>query len=105
MMILFKKRQSRINIEPVCPARLAAARLRRALYGPILAAPPVRAIQTSFLLESGHKRLRILVDKDWNLVYKEGNYWLVLKRLSLAGFKAPIDIMSLCSNENFYKPI
>ena len=47
-MILFKKRQSRINIEPVCPARLAAARLRRALYGPILAAPPVRTIQTSF---------------------------------------------------------
>ena len=47
-MILFKKRQSRINIGPVCPARLAAARLRRALYGPILAAPPVRAIQTSF---------------------------------------------------------
>ncbi len=47
-MILFKKGQSRINIKPVCPARLAAARLRRALYGPILAAPSVRAIQTSF---------------------------------------------------------
>jgi hypothetical protein len=46
-MILFKKRLSRINIEPVCPARLAAARLRRALYVPILAAPPVRAMQTS----------------------------------------------------------
>ena len=45
---MFKKRLSRIDIEPVCPARLAAARLRRALYGPILAAPPVRAIQTSF---------------------------------------------------------
>jgi hypothetical protein len=48
MMILFKKRASRINIEPVCPARLAAARLRRAFYWPILAAPPVLAIQTSF---------------------------------------------------------
>jgi hypothetical protein len=48
MMIMFIKRASRINIEPVCPARLAAARLRRAFYMPILAAPPVRAIQTSF---------------------------------------------------------
>jgi len=38
-------------IEPGCPARLAAARLRRAFVGPILAAPPVRATQPSILLQ------------------------------------------------------
>jgi hypothetical protein len=37
-------------IEPGCPSRLAAARLRRAFVRPILAAPPVRAIQPSILL-------------------------------------------------------
>ena len=38
-------------IEPGCPARLAAARLRRAFVRPILAAPPVRATQPSILLQ------------------------------------------------------
>ena len=38
-------------IEPGCPARLAAARLRRAFVRPILAPPPVRAIQPSILLQ------------------------------------------------------
>ena len=38
-------------IEPGRPARLAAARLRRAFVRPILAAPPVRAIQPSILLQ------------------------------------------------------
>ncbi len=38
-------------IEPGRPARLAAARLRRAFVRPILAAPPVRATQPSILLQ------------------------------------------------------
>ena len=38
-------------IGPGCPARLAAARLRRAFVRPILAAPPVRATQPSILLQ------------------------------------------------------
>jgi len=33
------------TIRPVWPARPAAARLRRARVGPILARPPIRAIQ------------------------------------------------------------
>jgi hypothetical protein len=41
------RKVNRISIGPACPAQLAAARLRRACSGPILAAPPVRAIQTS----------------------------------------------------------
>jgi len=40
-----------VIIEPGCPARLAAARLRRAFMRPILAAPPVRATQPSTLLQ------------------------------------------------------
>jgi len=39
-------------IRPVWPARLAAARLRRAHPWPILARPPVRAIQPCVRLES-----------------------------------------------------
>jgi len=40
-------------ILPVWPARLATARLRRAHPWPILARPPVRAIQPCVRLESG----------------------------------------------------
>lgn len=40
------RKVNQISVRPACPARLAAARLRRAWEGPILAAPPVRAIQT-----------------------------------------------------------
>jgi len=47
-MTILVKRVSQNSIEPVCPARLAAAKLRRACWRPILAPPPVRAIQTSF---------------------------------------------------------
>jgi hypothetical protein len=91
---MFIKRVSRINIEPVCSARLAAARLRRALYGHILAPPPVRAIQTLCPLESGDKRTGIVLNEKEKLVYKGANYWLVLNCTSLAGFKAPIDSLA-----------
>ena len=70
------KRASRINIEPVCPARLAAARLRRALYGPILAAPPFRAIQTSFSQKDNiyHVKLkRNLLELEAEKEYMKGN--------------------------------
>jgi hypothetical protein len=87
------KRVSQISNGPVCPARLAAARLRRAFVWPILAAPPVRATQTSFLLESKDGRRKIILNYEGNSVYKERNYWLVLTRTLLAGFDAPIDII------------
>jgi hypothetical protein len=90
-MIVPAKRVSQINIEPACPARLAAARLRRACWGPILAPPPVRAIQTSILLDSRHRELQNVLDCVGNLIYKGVNYWLVLTRTLLAGFDAPID--------------
>jgi len=54
------KEVNRISVEPACPARLAAARLRRALGGPILAAPPLRAKQTSILLERKTKDVKLL---------------------------------------------
>jgi hypothetical protein len=41
------------SIRPVRPARPAAARLRRAAVGPILARPPIRAIQPCARLQSG----------------------------------------------------
>ena len=85
------KKVSQISIGPACPARLAAARIRRAFVLPILAAPPVRATQTSFLLESKNKRTEIVLNEEGKLVYKKRNYWLVLTRTSLAGFDAPID--------------
>ena len=57
-MTVLAKRVSQISIEPACPARLAAARLRRACGGPILAAPPVRAIQSSHIRERDVKYAR-----------------------------------------------
>jgi len=90
-MTVLTKRVSRISVGPACPARLAAARLRRACGGPILAPPPVRAIQTSIPLESKDGRRQIILDYEGNSVYKERNYWLVLTRTLLAGFNAPID--------------
>jgi hypothetical protein len=91
-MTVLVKRVSQISIEPVCPARLAAARLRRACWGPILAPPPVRAIQTSIPLESKHREIQIVLNCEGNLVYKGVNYWLVLTRTLVARFDAPIDI-------------
>jgi hypothetical protein len=90
-MVVTAKRVSQISTEPVCPARLATARLRRACWGPILAPPPVRAIQTSIPLESRHREFQIVLDCEGNLVYKGVNYWLVLTRTLVAGFDAPID--------------
>ena len=86
---------SKIRVRPTCPARLAAAMLRRAFARPILAAPPVRAIQASHLLQSKVERERIVLNYEAKLVYKEKNYWLVLTRTLLAGFNAPIDICNL----------
>jgi hypothetical protein len=40
------------SIRPAWPARPAAARLRRACVGPILARPPIRAIQACASPES-----------------------------------------------------
>ena len=94
-MKVLAKRVSQISIEPVCPVRLAAAKLRRACCGPILAPPPVRAIQTSIPLESIDKEFQIVLDCEGNLVYKGVNYWLVLTRTLVAGFDAPIDSLSL----------
>ncbi|MFC1793498.1 hypothetical protein ACFL3Q_07925 [Planctomycetota bacterium] len=88
---MLEKRVSQISIGPACPARLAAARLRRACCGPILAAPPVRAIQTWIPLESKDGRRQIVLNYKGKMVYKERNYWLVLTRTLLAGFNAPID--------------
>jgi hypothetical protein len=48
-----KKRNQRGARRPVWPARPAAARLRRAYVGPILARPPIRAIQACIHPESG----------------------------------------------------
>ena len=91
-MIMMPTRSiSRISIRPTCPARRAAARLRRAFGRPILAAPPVRAIQVSPLLRSDDRKGRIALNYELKLVYKEKNHWLVLTRTSLAGFNAPID--------------
>ena len=86
------KRVSQISVGPACPARHAAARLRRALVWPILAPPPVRAIQTSIPLELKNGNNQIVLNYKGKMVYKENNYWLVLTRTLLAGFKAPIDI-------------
>jgi len=85
------KRASEHTVRPTCPARRAAARLRRAFWRPILAAPPVRAIQVSPLLRSDDRKGRIALNYELKLVYKEKNHWLVLTRTSLAGFNAPID--------------
>jgi len=85
------KRVSQISIGPACPARLAAARLRRACWVPILAPPPVRAIQTWIPLESKDARHQIVLNYKGKMVYKERNDWLVLTRTLLAGFNAPID--------------
>jgi hypothetical protein len=88
------RKVSEIHIRPACPARLAAARLRRAFAGPILAAPPVRAIQASHFPKSrGHKK-QIVLNYEAKSVYKEKNYWLVLTRTLLAVFNAPIDTLS-----------
>jgi hypothetical protein len=82
---------SEIHIRPACPARLAAAMLRRAFARPILAAPPVRAIQASHIGKSKAEKNRIVLNYEAKLVYKEKNYWLVLTRTLLAGFNAPND--------------
>jgi len=75
-MTLLAKKVRQISIRPACPARLAAARLRRAFWGPILAAPPVRAIQVSHIQKSKAKNtylernlLELQVDKG----YVKGN--------------------------------
>jgi len=85
------RKVSEIRIRLACPAWLAAAMLRRAFTGAILAAPPVRAIQASPLLQSKVGRERIVLNYEVKLVYKEKNYWLVLTRTLLAGFNSPID--------------
>jgi len=86
-----EKRVSQVSIEPACPARPAAARLRRACDGPILAPPPVRAIQTWITMESKDRKDQINLNYKEKMVYKLRNYWLVLTRTLLAGFNAPID--------------
>ena len=75
-MTVLAKRVSQISIEPACSARLAAARLRRACGGPILAAPPVRAIQASIPLESENRRRELLwTMKEIQCIRKGINGW------------------------------
>ena len=53
-MIRTKKRNHSVGrVRPAWPARPAAARLRRACVGPILARPPIRATQACARPESG----------------------------------------------------
>ena len=80
-MKVLTRKLSEIRVRPAYPARLAAAMLRRAFFWwAILAAPPVRAIQTSSLPQLKAGKSRIVLNYEANLVYKEKNYWLVLKR-------------------------
>jgi len=85
------KKVSQIKLRPACPARRAAARLRRALVWPILTPPPVRAIQTSTPLGSKDRKRQIVLNCEGNSVYKGRNHWLVFTRPSVAGFDAPLD--------------
>ena len=85
------KRILQTDVEPACPARHAAARLRRASVRPILAAPPVRPIQASFLPKSKGRTDTFALNCGGESLYKERNHWLVLTRTLLAGFNAPID--------------
>jgi len=89
-MKVLARKLSEIRVRPACPARLAAAMLRRAFAVPILAAPPVRAIQASPLPQSKVGRGRIILNYEANLVYKKKNYWLVLTRTLLAGWTKPL---------------
>jgi len=89
--MVFVRRVSRIKLRPACPARRAAARLRRAFQRPILTPPPVRAIQTSTPLGSKDRKRQIVLNCEGNSVYKGRNYWLVFTRPSVAGFDAPVD--------------
>jgi len=89
------KKVSQIKLRPACPARRAAARLRRALVWPILTPPPVRAIQTSTPLGSKDRKRQIVLNCEGNSVYKGRNHWLVFTRPSVAGFDAPIDILKV----------
>ena len=75
-MTVLANRVSQISVGPACPARLAAARLRRAGARPILAAPPVRAIQTSIPLESENRRRELLwTIKEIQCIRKGINGW------------------------------
>jgi len=75
-MTLLAKKVSQISIRPTCPARLAAARLRRAFVLPILAAPLVRAIQVSHIQKSKAKNTyleRNLLEPQADKGYMKGN--------------------------------
>ncbi len=83
---------------PVWPARPAAAKLRRATGGPILARPPVRAIQPSVLLYGGPGdlgRWEWTCMAEGKRVQKDREHWLVLTRSSLAGFNPIRDIFAI----------
>jgi len=75
-MTVIVKRVSQISIGPACPARLAAARLRRACGEPILAAPPVRAIQASHTWKRSIEYARLgknLLELQADKTYMKGN--------------------------------
>ena len=109
-MTVKPRKISEIRIRPACPTRLAAAMLRRAFVVPILAAPPVGAIQASLLPLSDAGRERIILNYEAKSLYKEKNYWLVLTRTLLAGFNAPIDmrpskLTNVAQNANLAWPV
>jgi len=75
-MIMLARRVSQISTGPACPARLAAVRLRRTCGKPILAAPPVQAIQTSHTWKRSIEYARLekkLLEPKADRRYMEGN--------------------------------
>jgi len=67
-------------IRPAWPARLATARLRRARVRPILARPPVRAIQACVRLPSCVTVRPMGLTESTEIGTKEQTHWLGLTR-------------------------
>lgn len=74
--LCFEAASSLACSRPACPAGLTG----RALGRPILAPPPVRAIQTWFLLELARRRRQFNLNYEANLVYRQRKDRLVLTR-------------------------
>jgi hypothetical protein len=87
-MIIRPQRRNRsvASIQPAWPARLATARLRRTRVRPILARPPVRAIQACVRRSSCGTARPTGLTESTEISTKEQTHWLVLTRSSVAGF-------------------
>jgi hypothetical protein len=75
-----RRNHSVASIRPARPARLATARLRRARVRPILARPPVRAIQACVRLPSGVTARPMVLTESTKIGTKEQTHWLGLTR-------------------------